>query len=169
MASGYDDFSSRPKVRGRIYVTQGTQDFENNTSVIDVRMRAYETDQQPSWHYDNLPWSINVNGVADTSGVWNFDFRPYGNQSYELAGYSKVVTHNDDGTMSVTLDGSIEGGVLGNSNPSVYLVLDRIPRGPRVKWGSTWRNSVAYVKVGSTWKIAIPYVKWGSSWKIGGG
>ena len=87
-----------------------------------------------------------------------------------------VIPHNTDGTRpDLVIRGFCDAGtnasfVPENTQASTNaLTLLRIPRGPRVKDGGIWKNTVLYVKDAGVWKIAIPYVKDNGTWKIGGG
>lgn len=87
-----------------------------------------------------------------------------------------VIPHNTDGTRpDLVIRGYCDGVgtvkfIPANTQASTNnLTLPRIPRGPRVKDASVWKNTVLYVKDNGVWKIAIPYVKDNGTWKIGGG
>lgn len=87
-----------------------------------------------------------------------------------------VIPHNNDGSRpDVVLRGYCDSatnatyvpeGTLANS--SVFSFPSN-PRGPRIKDGGTWKQTVLYIKDGGTWKLAVPYIKDGGTWKIGGG
>lgn len=88
------------------------------------------------------------------------------------------IEHNTDGTRPdlvitaycASTSGQEPDNVPKETTASTFpLSLVRIPRGPRVKDGTTWRNTILYVKDGNTWRIAIPYVKDVNTWRIGGG
>ena len=164
-----ETFSTRPNVRARIVVTVGAQNVANNTTSVRVRLICEETAQQPTYDLDGgNPYSLAGFG-ATISGTWGFDFRPTGNQSYTLIDVTRNIAHNSDGTMTLNITTSVNGGGLGTSSPNISVTLTRIPRGPRVKDNGVWKNTILYVKDNGVWKIAIPYVKDNGTWKIGGG
>jgi hypothetical protein len=79
--------------------------------------------------------------------------------------------HNSDGTVgnpSLTLSVSSSNFYVGNGSVSVSESGPRIPRGPRVRHGGAYRNTIAYVKHNGAWRIAIPYVKHNGAWKVAG-
>jgi hypothetical protein len=164
-----ETFSTRPNIRARIVVNVGAQNVSANTTSVRVRLICEETAEQPSYDLDGGN-AFSLSGFGNTiTGTWGFDFRPTGNQSYTIIDTTRNITHNSDGTQTLTITTDVNGGVLGSSSPNETVVLPRIPRGPRVKDGGVWKNTVLYVKDAGVWKVAIPYVKDAGTWKIGGG
>lgn len=114
---------------------------------------------------------VDANGVEhqliDESG-FEYDFTEAVNtQKFFRSGTFRVY-HKPDGTGSYSFVTSSSLVSLGSALASTGTrTLARIPRGPRVKHGGVWRNTVAYVKVSGVWRIALPYVKSGT-WKING-
>ena len=171
MAQATKVFPDRPNVRGRLVITLVDQQIAANTSRVRTQLFAEETSQQPTYHLDNnLPWSCSGIPGGTYSGNWHYDFRPSGNQSYTLLNSVRTVTHNADGTMSISGTAAIQGDILGNiTGLTVNLVLPRIPRGPKLKYEGEYKNTVAYIKTAGEYKIAIPYLKSDGQYKIGGG
>lgn len=170
MATATQPFSARPNVRARLECWVADQEIANNRSLIGIQWIAEETAQQPSWHLDNnLGWSAAVNSVP-FSGLWSYDFRPTGNQAFVVLNTTVWINHNNDGTLAVSASGSFPSAdILGSASAGLSFMAPRIPRGPKVKDGGTYKNTVAYVKDAGVYKIAIPYIKDAGVYKIGGG
>lgn len=110
-----------------------------------------------------------MNG-AGWSGTWAYDFRPSGFQSYMVLNSSAWINHNADGTLVVSAAGAFPSAdLLGSAYVGLSFSAPRIPRGPKVKDGGTYKPTVAYVKDLGQYKIAIPYIKDGGIYKIAGG
>lgn len=118
-------------------------------------------------------WTIINDDYVLNYGEFDYDFRPSGGTAPpRILGSGTVnVPHNADGTKVLTFSAgwSEPHNLIGNGSLSNGLTLARIPRGPRVKQGGQYKNTVAYVKQGGQYKIAIPYVKNAGQYKIGGG
>lgn len=147
-----------------------TQDVATNTTTFTVKRIISCSDPQTFIY--NLDWTGSDGGTARSGTA---ELAPAGSWSpREVGAWTVAKVHDADGTLpaaSRTFTFSIEAsgtsGLGGPTTQSVTLTIPRIPRGPRVKSGGTWRNTIAYVKTGGVWKIAIPYVKQGT-WKVGG-
>ncbi len=46
---------------------------------------------------------------------------------------------------------------------------EQIVSGPKVRYNSVWRQTIAYVRYNGVWRQAIPWVKHNGVWKMGGG
>lgn len=117
-------------------------------------------------------WVCRINGQEVGSGYFIYRFWQTSG-AIQLGGGTVWLKHGADGTLNVSGSAGASGIPLGSvtveSVGSDNLDAPRIPRGPRLLWGGSWRNTVAYVRWGGSWHIAIPYVRWGGSWHIGGG
>lgn len=154
-----------------LVVSAGTQNIANNTTVVSWALylhNGYKTIDSP------CAGSATVGG----SHAWGFNaqFTLLSQHQRRLLGSgSKTVKHNADGTGSAYSVAHYYSHTQGYiwSIPRLdvngTISLTRIPRGPRVRSGGVWKQTVAYVRVGGVWKIAIPYVRSGGVWKIGGG
>jgi hypothetical protein len=139
---------------------------------LSVYLRAeYKLDFDPVIKYKYFFGDANGNSIGNKSMP---------NNTLSLLTTSQiapvVIPHNIDGTRpDLVIRGfcdapSNESFLPSNTQASTNnLTLPRIPRGPRVKDGNVWKNTVLYVKDNNEWKIAIPYVKDNNVWKIGGG
>lgn len=150
-----------------LVVTPGTANIPGNYTPVTWSLRARGTGST-AWSNDPQSWSVNIGG-STASGSWIMDFRS--TNLIVVAGNTINVPHNADGTRSLTSSGTLSTNhsYFGSGTASGTMALPRIPRGPRVRSGGTWRNTVAYVRVGGVWKVATPYVRVGGVWKVAGG
>lgn len=112
-------------------ITQNSQNISNNTSNVTVHLWAQSTNS--AYHAYNLeggnPVSLYVNNTLVDPHNQNMDFR--NQQIVELSTWSGDITHNADGTGSVTASGSftIYGtSSLSSGSVSGNLGLTTIPR-----------------------------------------
>lgn len=154
-------------------VTLESQDVATNTSVVRRRLQATKNAGDGKWNNDETSsWSFTVNGATVSDDTVAYDFTASTPQTIVFRNDTITIAHDDDGTKTVAFSATSElVNVLpiGTASVSGSLTLPRIPRGPRVRSGGSWRHTVAYVRVGGVWKIAIPYVRTGGSWKVAGG
>lgn len=148
----------------------GGQDVAGNWSDVDWYIRSVKLDGTGYQSPDQGRGSAYVNGQVWADDSFGFNFTQSTPQTIVHASGTRRVTHNDDGTRTITFGGTVTLGPVGTATiPSQNFVLPRIARGPRVRAAGTWRNTVAYVRVAGTWRIAIPYVRSGGTWRVGGG
>ena len=167
--------TSAPTTDFNVYADRIGQSVEGNYTVVRIYVEA--VNQGYTGSYNGYPGyqKVSISGILGWTGYSANPFMPSGYATGQRRWMYHVgdihIPHGDDGTrgaISIAQSVYANNGYGGSGSYSFNDFPD-IPRGPRIKVGSTWKNSVAYVKVGSTWKIAIPYVKVGSTWKIGGG
>jgi hypothetical protein len=159
------NFPNRP-FRLTMTVVLNSQDIASNSSLVDWNLYINKNSYSPTYSFATSYWSRNV-GPQYGEGSFTYDFRNY--DSLLLASGQTRITHNADGTGSCAFNGAANVQVMGTASVAGSLPLPRIPRGPLVRYGGTWRNTVAYVRDGGTWKIATPYVRSGGVWKVSGG
>lgn len=113
-----------------------TQSITNNTSTIDIYLYARATQTlSTKWEVSTSYGSITFNGTAHAGATMQggYDFTSTSKYN-EFAHYNTTVTHNSDGTKSVTLAGSWNKGsststyITGGSVSSTTVVLPTIPR-----------------------------------------
>lgn len=108
-----------------------SQDIATNKSNVTLKLQVREDVNAASYNLTGsaMLW-IKINGVIKASKT-TFDWRNYvtGTWYNELT-WTGDLTHNADGTLSITLDGYIETGVgAGDYNPTDQtVVLTTIPR-----------------------------------------
>ena len=156
----------------------GSQNIAANTSDVYWRVIVRKTAGTGFWSAAS-PTNRGYARFTGTGGyteVWNvagfaYDFRNGSNSGEWLFAQGvRTITHNADGTASFEFASEMTLVSLGTAVASTgSIALPRIPRGPRVRSGGSWRNSVAYVRSGGQWKVAVPYVRSGGSWKVAGG
>lgn len=129
MATATGTFSGRTNHRLRLEFNQGSQNINNNTSVVNWALYAELVSGGGSYSFDvKGSWSVNIDGQVINGGGWNYDFR---STNPKLLGSGSVtITHNADGTRSITGSASADSqGTLGSaSTNSPTLTLNTIPR-----------------------------------------
>ena len=108
-----------------------TQDVANNRSTVSITLRAQKLTSYCQTYKYQLPYRINVNGSTVKSGTFRFDIRSSSVGAYiNIATYSNTYTHNDDGTLSLTLGGYLDfsGTTHGYGNASKTVALPAIAR-----------------------------------------
>jgi len=104
-------------------ITQGTQQIDNNRTYITVAVTAYSSGG--SWNAVTNECKVTVSGAI--SGSWYHAFSA--NTSTALGSTSGWVTHNADGTRSITINASYTTGVsAGTVYASGSKTLTTIPR-----------------------------------------
>jgi hypothetical protein len=116
-------------------VTETGTDANANTSTLSWNLKVDPTSNYTSWSNiagDNT-YSVVINGVNGT-GTYTFDFRTNTSSSQTIASGTRTVTHEVDGSKSVSVDCSSVSVVLGTSTPTAAtLVLTdfvKLPEAP---------------------------------------
>ena len=108
-----------------------TQDVANNKSTVSVTLRVQKLTSYCQTYKHQLPYKINVNGSTVKSGTFRFDARNSSVGAYiNIATYTNTYTHNNDGTLSLTLGGYLDfsGTTHGYGNASKTVALPTIAR-----------------------------------------
>lgn len=190
------DYNSSNKDGNNFWLTTGTytvtQDIAGNSSTIDISdltLNHASAGMFSSYTLNvYLRAEYKLNGSATTSYKYFFgdsNGASVGQKSMPNTTLSllttaqiaaQIIPHNSDGTRpDLVIRGFCDAATNATYVPENTLAytsaisLSRIPRGPRVKDGGVWKNTILYVKDNGTWKIAVPYVKDNGTWKIGGG
>lgn len=84
-------------------VTQGTQSIANNSSVVNWNLKLV-SNGGTLYHWNNTcPWNVKLNGTQVDSGTYSYDLRDGGTQTiFEKSG-STTITHDSDGTKSISV------------------------------------------------------------------
>ncbi|MFD5864350.1 DUF859 family phage minor structural protein [Agromyces sp. NPDC127015] len=112
----------------RLTVTQSSQSVANNTSVVAYSLQIIRPSGQADWSSDPSSWATNIGGSAN-SGSKSYDFGSY--SVLTLTSGTKTITHNADGTKSISVSGSFSdaGGQIGSASiPAKTFTLTTIPR-----------------------------------------
>lgn len=111
-------------------VSESNVSIANNTSVVNWTLRIVSTKalQYGSWDWDGAPYSVTIDGSVVASGSKAYDFRNY--QSLTIASGSKTITHNSDGSRSVSCSAYFGGNgtPIGDASASGTFALSKIPR-----------------------------------------
>ena len=166
--------SSAYKADTWVEYTIASQSVENNQSRVIAYFYTALASGESSGTYDNQDGGecqyFTVGGASGTI-YWNdgpYDYRI--STPMLIAKFDGYITHNADGTKSITIAGSyttkssyISGGTISSN-----VTLPAIDRGlMRVKVSGTWRTGLVYVRVSGTWRLGQAYCRSGGVWRIG--
>ncbi len=133
MATFTAGFSGNGQYRLRAEVTQGTQSVDNNTTVVNYSLYVDKLSGSGYWtgtSGNSSSLGGDLSGASGIGGWWApYDFRDY--SSLLIASGSKTVTHNADGTKSLSATfgaNDSEGGNFGSASGSISMTLTTIPR-----------------------------------------
>ncbi len=127
-----------------------TQSITNNTSTIKAQWYMIKTQNYDS--YNNSGDSkvvLNIGGTTYTKNI-NFDFRDKAvGTTVLLATYSKTISHNSDGTKSVSISGTHTTGLdsLGTKTLSGTANLDTIARASSVSASNMTMGTASTITV----------------------
>lgn len=152
-----------------------SQSVATNQTRIKAYFYTALASGETSATYDNQNGGVctswTINGVNGTK-VWiNNPYNYKISTPMLVASYDGSITHNADGTKTITIAGAytVTSSYISGGNISFNITLPAIDRGlARVKDGTTWRQGIVYVKDGTTWRQGILYVKDGTTWRMGG-
>ncbi len=112
-------------------VTESATSVENNTSTVKYTFQLSPV--QTSWAWEqwgsSISYSFTINGTKYTGTIPNYD----GYATVTLKSGSQTVTHNSDGSKSISYSFSVTDGAgqrytPGNASASGTLALSTIPR-----------------------------------------
>lgn len=106
-------------------VNQSSQSIPNNTSVVSWSLVIYKTAGSGYWSYNTASWNVNIGGQTRSGTISGYDFRNY--TSLTLGSGSVTISHNADGTKSISNSGYFSGDI-GSGTASGNLALSTIPR-----------------------------------------
>lgn len=134
MASGSWEFgTSNSDVKGRITWSEGSKNISGNTSVVTATVQYYRDDSYQS--SGTASGTLTVNGSGKSLSKYVELTASNGWQT--IGSQSVTVTHNADGTKSVTISWS--GGFtnsVGTQSTSKTVTLDVIPRASSISVSS---------------------------------
>jgi hypothetical protein len=112
-------------------VTQSTQSTENNTSTVSYKFQIAPVQTTWNWEQwaDAISYSFTINGTKYTGTIPNYD----GYSTVTLKSGTQTVTHNSDGTKSISYgfsvtDTSGQSYTSGNASANGTLTLTTIAR-----------------------------------------
>ena len=175
MAAVYGSCTGSASDRYNIWLeySLGSQSIENNTTPLSVGVYLQRNDgyANSAWNRQQLSSAyLDCTGFSQKSNSLYIDTR--NSVIVTLITGSYTITHNDDGTKSISLGASFSmPGIPQLTGGSVYTTfsLPTIPRGRmRVNVGGTWRSGQAYVNVNGVWKQSTGvFMNVGGYWKRG--
>ena len=129
MASGEKIFNTSTYIQCRLAWTETDVNIANNTSRVWASMSYRRTN---SYGYTTYETGYGFHVII--GGQWykvgeSVSIPPYDNNWHEIGAESRVLTHNDDGSLTVGI-GCYHSGSLGmfDCNESTNATLDTIPR-----------------------------------------
>lgn len=112
-------------------VTQSTQSTENNTSTVSYKFQIAPVQTTWNWEQwaDAISYSFTINGTKYTGTIPNYD----GYSTVTLKSGTQTVTHNSDGTKSISYSFSVtdtsgQSYTSGNASANGTLTLTTIAR-----------------------------------------
>ncbi len=167
----YESEFTTPGTSARIWLVLEvwviSQNTVANTTTLGWAFRMEErTNANPFNLNATSSASATVGGVVFSSGGLSYDFRPP-NAVIPIGSGSTTVTHDADGTKSITVAASYSGGSpLGDASFSTSIALPKINRN-RAKVGvdDAWVSAEVYVGVNGVWVPAKPYVGVDGAWQ----
>ena len=171
MATWENEFTT-PGSSARIWlvleVTVSAQSLIDNTSTLAWQLRMEErVNASPFNNNATSSAAAAVNGTVYSSGGLSYNFDG-SLETIVVAGDSTVVAHSADGTKSVSVSASYNGGnPLGTASLSASMALPAIPRN-RIRVGDDdeWKHAEVYVGVNGVWVPAQPYVGVDDEWNL---
>lgn len=127
MASSGNFSTTNQYIKYKIIVTETSTSDENNTSTINIKVKAWRTNPEytGSTNYAGS-CSVKVDGTSLANSTWNYDDKPIkyhssGDDGTVLYDKNTTVPHNSDGSKTVKVEAKFElhytnGGIKWNSN-----------------------------------------------------
>lgn len=142
MATWSNTLSGNSNYRLDLIVNQSSQNVSANTSTVSYTLNLVKTSGSGYWTNDNsLSYNVVIDGTTVASGTTSYDFRNAIPKTITLASGTRTITHNADGTKSISCSGyaSDSANGLGSRTVSGSLALTTIPRAsqPSLSSGST--------------------------------
>lgn len=139
MASGsFSVSTNNSHIVGQINWSESQQNSSADTSVVYAEMRLWRNNTgYTSYGTDNF-W-VSINGTTINSGNESYSLT-YNSNTLMVSG-SVTVTHNADGTKSITIGwggGGGSGGVFTVNGGSGTATLDTLPRASTISSGVSW-------------------------------
>lgn len=130
MASGSFNLTRTGSTSSYITFTcswSSTPNASANTSTMTVKIIAKKSGSSTADTYGNYTASVTVGGQTQSVGSTSFRLSP--NETMTLLTKTFTVSHNSDGSKTVTINASVGGNVM-TASGSGTAVLDKINRTP---------------------------------------
>lgn len=170
MASGSFEFTPSGALQGKIYWSSTSNGSSANSSNVTAILYARRTDSYTTWARD---WSGYVK-VGSAQVNVNFSSTVYVSSDWvEMARVTTTIAHNNDGTGSASVSGSVTGpsgtSLEGKtSSGSQIVTLDRIPRYTSISTFSVSKRNETSFTINWATADTVDYVYYstnnGSSW-----
>lgn len=151
-----------------LVVTVSSQSISANTSTVawNFYMDEY-VNANPFNNNGNSSASATVGSVVFSSSTLSYNFDGT-NEDIGIASGSVVIAHNADGTKSITVGGSYNGGnPIGTASFSNTFVLPTIPRNRLIVGDAgVHKTAEVYVDINGVRYMGQPYVGDAGVWKL---
>lgn len=151
----------------RLTATETSLDEPNNRSKVAWELKIIRNSGAAFNNDATSSWSAVVNGVTVGSGPTAYNFGAY-SELVLGSGTSDFITHNSDGSKSVSVSGSFSGpGPITGGSTGGTLALTTFNVAPGKRWsGSAWVDvTTAKRWTGSAWTNLTIKKRWsGSAW-----
>lgn len=130
----------------RLTVTTQSQSTANNSSIIAYKLQVIKQSgtNYSGWWASGQPYSVSIGGSVVRSGSWSYDFRGSNSASgttYTLASGTKTISHNTDGSASVSCSATVTMYGLGSRTVGGTYRPSNINRAiENFKFGSGWSS-----------------------------
>lgn len=112
-----------------LVVNQSSQSVANNTSTVSWSLTIYKTSGNGYSSNYTSTWSVNIGGQTQSGSITSYSF--VGVTSKALGSGSFTISHNSDGTKSISASGTFNDGnnaAIGSGTASGTLALTTIAR-----------------------------------------
>lgn len=152
-------------------VNQTSQSVANNTSIVSYAFKISPIETSWAWEQwgANITYKITINGTVYSGSIANYD----GYSTVTLKSGTQTVTHNTDGTKSISYSFSVtdtsgQSYTCGNASASGTLALTKIAR-----YGTSLQSlkSKTETTITMNWSSdnTVDYLwystDWGTTWK----
>lgn len=124
---------SKGRHRFTLEVTQGSQNVTNNTTTVNFTFKLAPIDTGWNWTFNYetpVSYTITINGTNYTGSIMSYD----GSSTVTVKSGSQTITHNSDGTKSLSFSFSVTSlsdkysYLPGSASASGSMTLTTIPR-----------------------------------------
>lgn len=149
MASGTITFAASGYLQGKIEWNSVSNGSSANTSTVNATLYARRTNNATT---TGQSWSGHVTIGGNAKAISFSSSVSVGNNWVQMVSHQAVISHNDDGTKLITIDGTVTGpsgtSLSGNtSSGSENVWLDTIPRYVTINSWSVSATSETAIKI----------------------
>ena len=146
-------------------------DIGNNTSIVDWVLSCTKASGTGYWSNNANAVTCSINGSKVLDDDITFDFRGSTPKTITLGSGSLTITHDSDGSKSISVSGSFSTTVIGSATVSGTVDLSEIPRASSIsKVSGDYLGSAITVNISrysSAYTHTIQYSFEDSEWTTG--